>query len=200
MSRLNLTPSQAAQDTISFPALTGLAGTIAEPCFSPHTNRGKRFLGPNLICAVDGGTRPNYGSAAYRQLCPAYPFANCFATCFTSHAKAALVIGQKAAQERFSEEKFPEPYSTSLLYITGNAFLNSSAASLRTTSAELTAHNKLRMNSRNQTTIATDAKHRQPIFLHPTVESGAIRRQPLQCRHLRRVSPASASVYGHFLL
>src|SRR5258708_664322 len=115
MSRLNLTPSQATPDTISFPALTGLAGTIGQPCFSPHTNRGKRFLGPNLICAVDGGTRPNYGSAPYRQLCPAYPFANHFATCLTSHAKAALVIGQKAAQERFSEEKFSEPYSTSLI-------------------------------------------------------------------------------------
>ena len=52
---------------------------------------------------------------------------------FTSHARAALVIGQKAAQERFSEEKVPNLTRLPLFYITGNAFLNNSTASLRTT-------------------------------------------------------------------
>ena len=77
----------------------------------------------------------NYGSAPYRQLCPAYPSADRVAP--DSGAPAALVIGRKAAQERFSEENFPEPYSTSLFYITGNAFLNSSTASLRATMRNL---------------------------------------------------------------
>jgi hypothetical protein len=40
------------------------------------------------------------------------------------------VIGRKAAQERFSEENL-RYLATALFYITGNAFLNSSAASLR---------------------------------------------------------------------
>ena len=40
------------------------------------------------------------------------------------------MIGRKAAQERFSEENFRN-LATALFYITGNAFLNSSAASLR---------------------------------------------------------------------
>ena len=46
------------------------------------------------------------------------------------------MIGRKAAQERFSEENFRN-LATSLFYITGNAFLNSSAASLRATMRNL---------------------------------------------------------------
>ena len=56
---------------------------------------------------------------------------------------SALVIGRKAAQERFSEENFRNLASTLQFYITGNAFHNSPAASLRIYFAELTAHNKL---------------------------------------------------------
>jgi hypothetical protein len=53
---------QAAHGTISYPGALprdpGLAGTIGQPCFSPHTIHGERFLGPNLkIYAADGGTR-----------------------------------------------------------------------------------------------------------------------------------------------
>src|SRR5712692_6727824 len=82
----------------------------------------------------------NNGSAPYRQLCPAYPSADRIST--DSVAMTALVIGRKAAQERFSEENFRN-LTTHLFYITGNGFLNSSTASVRRTLRKLTAHSKL---------------------------------------------------------
>jgi hypothetical protein len=54
-----------------------------------------------------------------------------------SGAPAALVIGRKAAQERFSEESFRH-----LLHFTRNVFLKSSTACSRTLPLELTAHSK----------------------------------------------------------
>jgi len=45
----------------------------------------------------------------------------------------ALVIGRKAAQERFSEENFRSSSMTCLSYITGNAFLNRSTVRPRIT-------------------------------------------------------------------
>jgi hypothetical protein len=52
-------------------------------------------------------------------------------------ATAALVIGRKAAQERFSEEA-----SGLQCHCTGNVFLKSSTASSRTTPQKRTAHTK----------------------------------------------------------
>jgi hypothetical protein len=48
----------------------------------------------------------------------------------TSGAQAALVIGQKAAQERFSEESFR---NSKARYFSENVFLKSSTRSSRTT-------------------------------------------------------------------
>jgi len=50
----------------------------------------------------------------------------------------ALVIGRKAAQERFSEENF----RLLIFYITGNAFLKKLYRKFTHNSAELTAHCK----------------------------------------------------------
>src|SRR5208282_3081689 len=67
----------------------------------------ERFWIPIQTIAADGGARPNSGGTPFRQPCPAYP----------------STIGQKAPQERFSEESFRA--CTAL----GNAFLYSSTAS-----------------------------------------------------------------------
>ncbi len=73
--------------------------------------------------------------------------------------------GRKAAQEHFSEECFRIYFTC-----TGNAFLKSSTTSSRTL---LGTHGLQQawINSRNQTTIATLGKHRQPMFLHPSASN-----------------------------
>jgi len=100
-------------------ARSGLAGSIGQPYFSPHTNRG-RFWVPNLIYAADGGTRPKLrgysvspalSCISFRRLLPRLIW----------HASEALVKGQKAAQERFSEESFRVLLHFAIL--PGNAFL-----------------------------------------------------------------------------
>jgi hypothetical protein len=87
-----------------------------------------------------------------------------------SGAPAALVIGQKAAQERFSEESFrhrTSPYRKRISQKPYRKFPHTSAGTHGTQQAWI--------NSRNLTNIATEWKHRQPIFLHPTIGTGAIR-------------------------
>jgi hypothetical protein len=88
-----------------------------------------------------------------------------------SGTPAALVIGQKAAQERFSEESFrhltSEPshrkHVSQKLY---RKFPHTSTGTHSTQQAWI--------NSRNLSNIATEWKHRQPIFLHPTVGTGDV--------------------------
>ena len=83
-----------------------------------------------------------------------------------SGAPAALVIGQKAAQERFSEESFrhsASPHRKRISQKLYRRFPHTSAGTHGTQQAWI--------NSRNLTTIATHRKHRQPIFLHPTPRS-----------------------------
>jgi hypothetical protein len=80
------------------------------------------------------------------------------------------MTGRKAAQERFSEESLR--VLNFLPTLTGNVFLKlcpKLAQNLCGTHSTQQAW----INSRNLTTIATHWKHRQPIFLHPTDESGA---------------------------
>src|SRR5208283_3442483 len=88
----------------------------------------------------------------------------------TSGAPAALVIGRKAAQERFSEESFR--IRTSLLQLHRKRISQKLdrrfAAQLPRTDSTQQAW----MNSRNSITIASERKHRQPIFLHPTNSIG----------------------------
>ena len=80
------------------------------------------------------------------------------------------MIGRKAAQERFSEESFR--LSMSLLH--RKRISQKLYHKFPHNSAETHGTHQAWIDSRNLTTITTEWKHRQPIFLHPTVETGAI--------------------------
>jgi len=113
---------------------SGLAGKTGQPYFSPHTNRGERFLGPNLdLCCRRWHPAKKSGvlriASSVLHILPQTNIAP------DSGALEALVIGRKAAQERFSEESFRHLQ-------TRNVFLKSSTASSRTLQPELTAHSK----------------------------------------------------------
>ena len=115
----------------------------------------------------------NYGSAPYRQLCPAYPFANHSATNFRRDSSPR--DRAKGSAGTFQRGKFPEPCYCSILHrkrISQQVCRKASAQSCGTHGTQ-----QAWMNSRNPTTIATGTKHRQPIFLHPTVEDGTIKRK-----------------------
>ena len=89
-----------------------------------------------------------------------------------SGALAALVIGRKAARERFSEESFR--------YLTNRKRISQKLCrKFPHTSAGTHSTQQAWVNSRNLLNIASQSKHRQPIFLHPTVGTGAIRRSRL---------------------
>jgi hypothetical protein len=51
------------------------------------------------------------------------------------------------------------------------------------------------MNSRNSSTIASDWKHRQPIFLHPIDETGAIRQSRAPTRSRGHLAEYVSSLY-----
>jgi hypothetical protein len=84
-----------------------------------------------------------------------------------SGAPAALVIGQKAAQERFSEESFRHLTSLHRKRISQKLCRKSPHTSAGTHGTQ-----QAWINSRNLSNIATEWKHRQPIFLHPTLGTG----------------------------
>jgi hypothetical protein len=71
------------------------------------------------------------------------------------------VTGRKAAQERFSEEKFPEPCYRFILYHRKRISQQLSRKRSQN-SAKTYGIQQAWMNSRNSTTIATETKHRQP--------------------------------------
>jgi hypothetical protein len=74
------------------------------------------------------------------------------------------VTGRKAAQERFSEEKFPEPCYRFILYHRKRISQQLSRKRSQN-SAKTYGIQQAWMNSRNSTTIATEMKHRQPKLL-----------------------------------
>jgi hypothetical protein len=135
------------------------------------------------FCAADGGARPNSGGTPFRQPCPAYPSTK----------------GRKAPQERFSEESFRTSYFKSATS-SGNVFLfvYSSTASLLCTPPHSKTHSTQQawMYSRNQTTIAICCKHRQPVFLHPSIAETGTQSETavfvewvrLSCKRLRELS------------
>ena len=148
-----------------FIARSGLAGTIAQPCFSPHTNHGERFLGPNLdFCCRRWHPAKNSGvlriASSVLHILPQTTVAP------DSGTPAALMIGQKAAQERFSEESFQR------LLFHRKRISQKLCRKFPHTSAGTHSTQQAWVNSRNLLNIATGWKHRQPIFLHPTVEAG----------------------------
>ena len=147
-------------------ASVGMASLL--PTITSHRATTREILDSLKTFAADGGARPNSGGTPFRQPCPAYP----------------STIGRKAPQERFSEESFRNRTSS------GNAFLNSSTASSRPTRQQTHSTQQAWMNSRNQTTIASACKHRQPVFLHPTHRTIGIR---LAARRIRAALADSAS-------
>src|ERR1700730_6920332 len=118
---------------------------------------------------ADGVTRPNIRG------CSVSPALSCISfrrppSRLTSGAPAALVIGRKAAQERFSEEVSGVQCHSNRKRISQKLYRK-----FPHNSAETHSPHQAWIDSRNLTTITTEWKHRQPIFLHPTVEPGAIR-------------------------
>jgi len=131
---------------------TGRLG--GQPCFSPHTNPRREILGSRSrfeLSTVAPGQ--NSGGTPYRQLCPAYPSADrrCFELNRTGCPRA------KGSAGTFQRGKFPNQNSIRKRVSKAQSEF---CAVLRKTHGLQQAW----INSRNQTTIATRAKHRQPMF------------------------------------
>jgi hypothetical protein len=109
---------RAARGAISFPRHlphVRAGKPIGPPCFSPHTNHGERFLGtkPRFMLST---VAPGQTTGVLRIASSVLHILPQTASRPSSIAIAALVIGRKAAQERFSEENFRNlatTYSTS---------------------------------------------------------------------------------------
>jgi hypothetical protein len=102
----------------------------------------------------------NSGGTPYRQLCPAYPFADfrCFLLVRTGGPRA------KGSAGTFQRGSFRTQLQS------GNVFqkLNHDFCAVLHRTHGL---HQAWIYSRNQTTIATETKHRQPMFLHPTANA-----------------------------
>ena len=114
---------------------------------SPFRSAPERFWIPIQTYAADGGARPISGGTPFRQPCPAYP----------------STIGRKVPQARFSEESFRT--CTSIRKRISRE-LNCRFAT-HTPARKNHSAQQAWMYSRNQSTIASPAKHRQHVFLHP---------------------------------
>src|SRR5580693_9769585 len=126
--------------------------------------------------AADGGTRQNSGvlriASSVLHILPQTTVAP------DSGAPAALVIGQKAAQERFSEESFR--YFTYLLTTSPETHFSKALPKVPAHSTGTHGTQQAWINSRTLTNIATGWKHRQPIFLHPTSRNRSDPAKPRQ--------------------
>jgi hypothetical protein len=120
----------------------------------------REILGPNLISAADGGTRPKLRECSVSPASVLHILSQTTSR-LTSVATAALVIGRKAAQERFSEENFREPCYYLIVHyrkrISQQLYRRHPQNSAKTHGTQ-----QAWMNSRNSTTIATETKYRQP--------------------------------------
>jgi len=100
----------------------------------------------------------NSGGDPYRQLCPAYPSAD-QRRARHRRSRSPRAKGSAGAFQRGkspNSKTQPETYfSTAHPQLPHNHGSN--------------GIQQAKINSRNQTTIATEWKHRQPMFLHPTL-------------------------------
>jgi hypothetical protein len=121
------------------------------------------FPGTTLI---DGGTRPNSGGAPFRQPCPAYPSAD---NRRSSLSRTGSPTWGERHRRNASARKSPDCTSSE------DVFLKSFTAKFPAHTAAQKTHSVQQawMNSRNPFTIASVRKHRQLVFLHPTVETGS---------------------------
>ena len=105
---------------------------------------------------------------------------------FVSLALHILSQGRKAPQARFSEECF-RPYSDPETRLSKARPLLFTVCTTPTKSCGI---QQAWMNSRNQTTIATRSKHRQPVVLHPTHGSVYCSRNRVLIRRLPILAPS----------
>ncbi len=125
-------------------------------------------MGPNLDLCCRRWHPAKLGGAPYRQLCPAYPSADHSHTLFRRSRSPR--DRAKGSAGTFQRGKFPALtplHQKRISQKLDRKFPHTSTGTHGTQQAWI--------NSRNLTNIATGWKHRQPIFLHPTVGTGAVR-------------------------
>src|SRR5580658_3084147 len=127
--------------------------TRANHYFSPRefasANRAREILDslrPSL-CAADGGARPKLRGHSVSSALP----------CISFHKRAEGAAGT------FQRGKLPNLLHPETYFSSSIALLQVFCPHSRTRSIQQAS-----MYSRNQTTIASPCKHRQPVFLHPT--------------------------------
>jgi hypothetical protein len=182
----------SAQHYAAFPALaarSGLAGKIATPCFSPKlrvthriTERDSGFPTRFMLPTVAPGQNPGVlriASAVLHilsrtNIAPGRTELNQLS--YTRHSGSPYDRA-KGSAGTFQRGKFPA--LTHFNFTSPETrFSNSTPNSANFGGTHGTQ--QAWINSRNLTTIATTAKHRQPIFLHPTVRDRAIRKLVIQ--------------------
>jgi hypothetical protein len=140
----------------------------------------------------------NSGGAPYRQLCPAYPSQTTIAPDFRrSSSPRDRAKGSAGTFQRGKVSGSQQPTTSPERHF--SKALPQVPAQLCGTHGTHQAW----IDSRNLTTITTEWKHRQPIFLHPTVETGAISPSfpSSTLNHVRRASllnPSPASTLAVF--
>ena len=114
---------------------------------------------------------------------------------FVSLALHILSQGRKAPQARFSEECF-RPYPDPETRFSKARPLLFTVCTTPTKSGGI---QQAWMNSRNQTTIATRSKHRQPVVLHPTHGTVFCRQNRVPIRRLPILARASTLQVSQFM-
>jgi hypothetical protein len=179
---------QAAPGAIGFPGADcaiGLAGTIASPYFSPHTNRGERFLGPDLdLCCRRWHPAKTPGvlriASSVLHILPQTTVTPDFRHSSSPRDRA------KGSAGTFQRGKFPALNAPT----SPERHFSKALPQVPTKLCGTHGTHQAWIDSRNPTTITTQWKHRQPIFLHPTVETGAIRQADLSQRSTALAGPA----------
>jgi len=125
-------------------------------------------LGPNLDLCCRRWHPAKLGGAPYRQLCPAYPSADrCRASIRHSSSPRDRAKGSAGTFQRGKLPALTPLHRKRISQKLYRKFPHTFTGTHGTQQAWI--------NSRNLTNIATEWKHRQPMFLHPTVGTGVIR-------------------------
>jgi len=119
-------------DAIRFPGADCAirAGKPNRPAMllAAHESR-REILGPNLISAVDGGTRPKLRECSVSPALSCISFRKPLFDQLQSRQQLSW-RGERQRRNVSARKNFRNLATTSLFYITGNGFLNSSTASL----------------------------------------------------------------------
>jgi len=151
---------------VSFPgALHNPGWQAATAHQASHRRESRReILDSQLdLCCRRWHPAQNSGGTPYRQLCPAYPLANRRRVQLRRFRSPCWAKGSAGT---FQRGKFPDLFD--LILYTGNAFLKLYRLALAQF-CETHGTQQAWINSRNLTTIATESKRRQLIFLRASV-------------------------------